>query len=60
MGMMECKKALTDAAGVVDDAVDLLRERHSGGAGSGSGQALRVSQAVCCSGSRLAMFTAPM
>ena len=30
MGMMECKKALTDAEGVVDQAVELLRERAGG------------------------------
>lgn len=30
MGMMECKKALTDADGDVDKAVELLRERAGG------------------------------
>jgi elongation factor Ts len=59
MGMMECKKALTDAAGVVDDAVDLLRERAGGKmdtreAEAGEG-AIAVAQDTSGGGNAIAM-----
>jgi elongation factor Ts len=55
MGMMECKKALTDAAGVVDDAVDLLRERAGGKMDTREAEAGEGAIAVARDGNSIAM-----
>ena len=55
MGMMECKKALTDAEGVVDDAVNLLRERAGGKMDTREAEAGEGAIAVGQSGNSIAM-----
>lgn len=55
MGMMECKKALTDADGDVDKAVDLLRERAGGKMDTREAEAGEGAIAVAQSGNAIAM-----
>ena len=56
MGMMECKKALTDAEGIVDDAVNLLRERAGGKMDTREAEAGEGAIAVGQSGNSIAMI----
>jgi len=55
MGMMECKKALTDAEGDVDKAIELLRERAGGKMDTREAEAGEGAIAVAQSGDAIAM-----
>lgn len=56
MGMMECKKALTDASGIVDQAVDLLRKRAGGKMDTREAEAGEGAIAVARSGNSIALI----
>ncbi|MEM7624301.1 MAG: translation elongation factor Ts [Planctomycetota bacterium] len=55
MGMMECKKALTDAEGDVEKAVELLRERAGGKMDTREAEAGEGAIAVSQNGQAIAM-----
>lgn len=55
MGMMECKKALTDADGDVDKAVELLRERAGGKMDTREAEAGEGAIAVAQAGGAIAV-----
>ncbi|MEO1235381.1 MAG: translation elongation factor Ts [Planctomycetota bacterium] len=55
MGMMECKKALTDAEGDVDKAIELLRERAGGKMDTREAEAGEGAIAVAQDGGQVAM-----
>ena len=55
MGMMECKKALTDADGDVEKAIELLRERAGGKMDTREAEAGEGAIAVAQAGNAVAM-----